>query len=161
MILAKAGVLSTAQDLTVGTTDSENVIDLSAADYVGITDLWLTVQTETIATGDGSDTYEFKLVVASEATLDTVKEVCKVIITGYEDSRIATAGNNILCVNIGKMLKEVATSTYRYAGLMSIISSGATISINASLSPSEPKTDYHAQVVASNVTVPAPASAGS
>lgn len=154
MLLAKLGILSTAQDLTAGTTDSENVIDLSAVDYAGLSDVWLHVETETVATGDGSDTYEFKLVLATEATLDTIKEVCKVVITGVTDSRIATAGKRILSVNLGKMLAQLASSTYRYLGLMSVISDGATVSINAAISNSEPRSDDHRQVVDSNVGLP-------
>lgn len=165
MILAKLGKLSTAQDLTSGTTtDSENVIQMSAVDWAAITDAWLVIDTETIATGDGSDTYKFQLVMASEATLDTTFEVLSVTITAYNEHRIGTVGNRILAVNIGKMLNEMqgtSYSSYYFLGLISTISAGATISINASISPTEPPTIPHAQSVVSNVGVPAHMSAGS
>lgn len=155
MILEAFGILSTAQSLTAGTTDSENVVYMPATDYCAVTDLWLVVDTNVLATGDGSDTYEFKLVVASESTLDTILEVCKVVITGYADARIATAGNRILGVNIGTMLNDCFDiSTYPYLGLISVISSGATISINAALSTGKPRTKDNTQVTRSNVGVP-------
>lgn len=157
MILAFLGKLATAQDLTAGATDSENVMQVSANDFVHPTDVWLTIDTETIATGDGSDTYKFQLVLSQEATLDTNKEVCSVTVTGYADKRLATAGRHIVALNVGKMLKDILDSDgsdYPYIGLISTISDGATISINAALSTSEPPTEYHRQVVDSNVTVP-------
>ena len=154
-VLDHFGELSTAQDLTVGTTDSENVIYMPATDYTAITDVWLVVDCETVATGDGSDTYEFKWVVASESTLDTILEVVKVVITGYTDQRIATAGQRIMAVNIGTMLIDCFdNSSYPYLGLMSVISAGATVSINAAVFIHKPHTKYNTQVVRSNVTIP-------
>jgi hypothetical protein len=157
MILPFLGILSTAQDLTSGSTDSENVIQLPATDYIGITDVWWVVDCETVATGDGSDTFDFILYLSQEATLDTNIEVCSVGFTGYADIRIATAGRHIAALNVGKMLKDMldtSGSDYPFIGMISTISAGSTVSINAALSNSEPQTEYHSQVNVSNVGTP-------
>lgn len=156
MILEEFGVLSTAQDLTSDTTtDSENVILLSAIKDVGFGDLCLSIETETIATGDGSDTFQFQLVLSEESTLDTNIQVVSRTITGFASEEIANVNRAILSVNIGQMigeLKEAATDLY--LGLISTISAGATISINAALSPSKPRTKDNVQVIRSNVGLP-------
>lgn len=164
MILATLGKLAVAQDLTVGSIDSTNVIQLPAIDYVGLTDVWWVVDCETIATGDGSDTFDFILYMSQESTLDTNIEVCSVGFTGYADKRIATAGRHIVALNVGKMLKDMLDtdgSSYPFIGMISTISAGATVSINAALSPTEPPTESHRMTTVSPVTVPAIASAGS
>jgi len=158
MILAKVGKLSVAQDLTEADEISENVIDLSTLDYSGLTDLWLTIDCETIAAGDSSDTFDMSLVVAQAAALTTALEVLAVRWTGIADRRCATAGARILGVNIGKMLTQLADSDYRYLGLVNTLSAGGTISVNASVGFTEPPTPSHAQNVVSNVGVPAIAS---
>lgn len=154
MLLEELGILSEGQDLTVGAADSTNVIDLSAIDYVGMTDVWLAIETEIIATGDGSDTYEFSLVVSQETTLDTNLEVLGLKITDFADVRISEAGRPIMAVNISKQLIGLADEDYRYLGLIMTISSGATLSVNAAMSPSAPSTPFNIQVVRSNVGVP-------
>ena len=164
MILPKPGILSKAQDLTAGATDSQNVVQMAAVDWAALTDIWWIVDTETIATGDADDTYKFQLVLASEEGLDTTFEVVSVTVTNYAQHRIATAGNHIIAVNIGKMLNEIlgaSLSDYPYLGMISTISDGATISINAALSTVEPPTISHAQPSESNVGVPGHCSAAS
>lgn len=164
MILATLGKLCVAQDLTVGSTDSTNVMQLPATDYAALTDVWWVVDCETVATGDASDTFDFVLYMSKEATLDTNIEVLSVGFTGYEDKRIATAGRHIAAFNIGKVLKEMletAGSDYPFVGMISTISSGSTVSINAALSPTEPHTIHHKMTTVSGVGVPAIASAGS
>ena len=95
MILEEFGVLSTAQDLTSDTTtDSENVVLLPAIKDVGFGDLWLSVETETIATGDGSDTFQFQLVLSEESTLDTNIQVVSRTITGFASEEIANVNSN-------------------------------------------------------------------
>lgn len=151
------GKLSTEQDLTAGSADSENVIQVSAIDYAHLTDLWWVVDTETIATGDGSDTFKFQLVLSQESTLDTNVEILSRTVTGYASACLATAGKHIVCVNLGKMLKDIlgtGGSDYPYIGMISTISAGSTLSINAVLTNIEPHSEYHAQVVTSNVTIP-------
>ena len=62
------------------------------------------------------------------------------------------------------MLKDMlgtSGSDYPYIGLISTISSGATVSINAALSPTEPQTESDRMITESGVTVPSVASAGS
>jgi len=157
MILEDFGVLSTAQDLTAGSTDSENVILMPAIDYTALTDAWWVVDCETVATGDGSDTFDFILYLSQESTLDTNIEVVSVGFTGYADVRIATAGRHIAAFNIGKQLMQMlgtSGSDYPYLGMISTISAGSTVSINASISPSEPPTEDNIQVIRSNVTKP-------
>lgn len=165
MILDRMGRLSEAQDLTSGQTlDSTNVIQLSTNDYANITDAWFVVDTETVATGDGSDTYACQLVAATEAALDTCIQLVSRTITGYASLELATAGKRFMCVNVGKMIKDVlgtSGSDYYILGAITAVSSGATWSVNISLSPTEPPTDSHSQVVTSNVGVPARCSAGS
>jgi len=157
MILDVLGKLSTAQDLTAGSTDSENVILMQAVDWTQYDDVFWYIATETIATGDGSDTYQFQLIASQEATLDTNKQILSITITGYASYPIATAGNTIVAINILKHLNTFLgtdASDYPYLGIISTISAGATISINAAISPSEPPTPSHEQVTVSNVGTP-------
>ena len=160
MLLEELGVLSTAQDLTAGSADSENVIDLGAFDYLGFTDLWLSIITETAkgAAAGTTSTFDFKLVVASEATLDNIREVCSIAIANdVADPRIAAEERSIAMVEVGMQIAETADSTYRYLGLISTLADGngtATVSINAAMSPSKPRTKDNTQVVRSNIGVP-------
>jgi len=163
MILTELGKISTAQDCTTNTTtDSEDVIRIPALDWGAITDVWWVVDTETLAVGDANDTYQFQLVLAqTETPLATLVEVLSRTITGYASWSIAAAGRRILSVNVGKMLNEIlgtGLSDYIYLGMRTILSDGATVSINAALSPYEPRTIPHSQAVVSNVGVPAHAS---
>jgi hypothetical protein len=161
MIIPKLGNLSKAQDLTPTTEDSTDVIQMAAIDFAGYTDVWLVIDTETIATGDGSDVFDFSLVVSQESTLDTNLEVVALRITGYADARLATANNRILEVNIGTMLARLQDEDYDFLGLIYGVTTGGTLSVNASIMTGKPRTISHAQVVVSNVGIPAPASAGS
>lgn len=164
MILAKLGKLCVAQDLTATTQISDHVIYMPAIDWGAVTDVWLVIDTETIATGDASDTYAFHLVMSAAAALTSTVEVLALTITGYADHRLATAGNRILAVNLGKQLNEMlgtSLSDYPYIGLSMTVSTGGTLSVNAQLSPTEPRTIPHAQTVVSNVGVPAKCSADS
>ena len=164
MILTKLGVLSKAQDIDSTTAISSNVILVSAIDWGQLTDLWWTVDTETIATGDGSDVYSFQLVLSAAAALTAAIQVASRAVTGYTAWSLAVAGRRIICLNIGKMLNEIlgtGLSDYPYLGMSTTVTSTGTLGINAALSPYEPRTTPHAQAVVSNVGVPAHASAGS
>ena len=155
MLLEELGVLSTAQDLTVGATDSENVIDLGAIADVGYGEMWLTIETETIATGDSADTFKFQLVISEETTLDTNIEVVSRTVTGFASEELANVDRQILMVEVGQLIGELKIATTdRYLGLISTISAGATISINAAMSPSKPRTRDNTQVTRSNIGVP-------
>lgn len=158
MILSLPGKLSTNQSCPSATaTDSENVILMDARDWAAFTDLWWVVDTSVIATGDGSDTYQFQLLLSAEATLDTNAEILSRTVTGYQAWSLGTAGNHIVCCNIGKMLNEIlgtGLSDKPYLGMISTVSSGGAVYINAALSPSEPPTINHAQITTSNVGVP-------
>jgi hypothetical protein len=62
------------------------------------------------------------------------------------------------------MLKEMLEtdgSSYAFIGMKNTLSASTTITINASLSPTEPQTLHHKQVITSPVGVPAISSAGS
>ena len=164
MILEELGELSTAQDLTAGTTDSENVIDLGAIANVGFGEMWLSIVTETLkgAAAGTTSTYAFSLVVASETTLDNYRTVMEVSMGNaatvkVPDPRIAVADRNICVAEVGQMIGDVADATYRYLGLRSVLADGngtATVSINAALSPSKPRSKDNVQVVRSNIGVP-------
>lgn len=157
MILQHLGDICTAQDLSVGSTDSEDVILMAAVDWTALTDVYWVVETETIATGDGADTYQFQLVLSQEATLDTNIQVLSRTITGYASWSIAAVERLIVGCNICNMLNDIVgtgLSDYPYLGMISTISAGATVSINASISPSPPKTSFNSQTIRSNVGVP-------
>lgn len=162
MILASLGKLAAAQALTAGTTDSTNVIQMAAADWAGITDVWLVIDTVVAAGGSGALTFD--LVLSTEEALTTTVSVIRVHCASEADLRVATAGRHICAVNVGKMLKEIMETTgdtYYFVGLISTLSGSATITLDAALSPSEPQTLHHKMVTESGVTVPAIASAGS
>jgi len=172
MLLDKPGVLSKGQDLTGGSAAaSTDQVKMTAKEWSGITDLWAVIDTETIATGDGSDTFKFELRVATSTALTTYLQVISVDFTGYADARIATVGNHILNANIGEMLRNTAqalrdaqtlTDTdYIYVGFYYTPSAGSTLSVNAALSPSRPHSDYFRQPVDSPVGIPTQVSAGS
>ena len=169
MILANLGKLAIAQSFPAGSaTDSENVLgihtDAAGIDYSNLTDVWFVVDTYSAATGDSSDTYKFALVVAKEAALTNIKEIVAVTITDYEDPRLATPGNHIIAVNVGKMLKDALGddgSDYEFVGMIGTISAGAAVYVDASLSPSEPPTVSHAMLTESPVGTITVASDGS
>ncbi|MFA6281586.1 MAG: hypothetical protein WCY05_03685 [Candidatus Omnitrophota bacterium] len=155
MIKPEVGDLSVLQALSAGAAISTNVIDLQALNYAGITDLWVVVDTAVIAAGDAADTFEFGLVVSAAEALTAPLEIVSVAITDIADVRLATIGRHIMALNIGKMIRDIATSTYRYLGFAYTLSSGATVTVNAMISNSEPPSLYHAQVCTSNVGLPA------
>lgn len=162
MIIAKLGRLSTVQALTAGSTDSSNVIEIAAIDFSSFSDLWWVVDTNVVAGGAG--TLLFDLVVAQEDTLDNVVSVYRAYMAAVTDVRVATAGRHIAAMNIGKTLTNILDtdgSDYEFIGMISTLGGSATISIDASLSPTPPHTEHHKQVVTSPVTVPGAASAGS
>jgi hypothetical protein len=158
MILPTLGKLSTAQAFTSAQTkDSENVILMPAVDWAGLTDVWWVVDTTVVATGDNSDTYQFQLVLSQESTLDTNVEVLSRTVTGYASKCLATAGLHIVCVNLGKMINEIMQadlSDYPYLGQITAVSNGATLTMDAAITPVEPSTRSHAQTTVSNVGVP-------
>lgn len=161
MILEQLGVLSTAQDLVAGAADSENVVDLGAIANVGYGQIWLSIICETAkgALAGTTSTFQFDLVVSSTATLDTlVRSVCRIYIDNVAaDPRIAAVERNIASMEVGQQISEAANATYRYCGLISTLADGngtATVSINAALSPSKPRTKDNVQVTRSNVTIP-------
>jgi len=157
MILQELGVLSTAQDLTAGSTDSENVILMAAIDWTALTNVWWVVTTETVATGDAADTYAFVLYCSQESTLDTNRQILSVTVTGYETYPVAGTDRHIVNVNIAEQIHHIMgtdLSDYPYLGMISTISTGATISIDAAISPSPGHSNFNTQPIRSNVTVP-------
>jgi len=180
MIIPTLGKLSVAQDLVAGAAASTNQIMASAILGIGPTDVWLTIHTETENDGNGgsSSTYTFSLRIATSVALTTYKEVCSVLIgtgtDGATDQRLLAAGKRIAAINVGKMLPQLirefrseqslADTDSVYIGLMATLADGngdANVSINASLSTTEPPTESHRMKTVSNVTVPGVASAGS
>ncbi|MHC4387345.1 MAG: hypothetical protein ACYSX1_01925 [Planctomycetota bacterium] len=162
MIIASLGKLCVAQAITDADEISENVIQLPATDYVGITDVWWVVDTNVVAATAG--TLKFELVLAQEAALTNVVQVACVDIAAITDKRVATAGRHIVAMNVGKMLKDMLDtdgSDYPFIGEKHTLSTSTTITINSSLSPTEPQTEMHRMATVSNVTIPAISSAGS
>jgi hypothetical protein len=162
MILAQKGKLSVAQAITDADEISENVIQYAAEDYAAMTDLWWVVDTNIVAATVG--TLKFALVMATAAGLGSSVEVCSVLIAAITDKRVAMAGRHIVAINVGKMLKEMLEedgSDYAFIGMKNDLGTGVTITINASLSPTEPPTIHHRMTIVSPVGVPAIASAGS
>jgi len=130
---------------------------MAAVDWTALTDVYWVVQTETVATGDGSDTYQFQLLCSTAATLDTNRQLLSITITGYTTYPLAGADRNIVNVNIRDQIHAVMgtdLSSYPYLGMISTISAGATISINAAISPSPGQSNFNSQTLRSNVTVP-------
>ena len=154
MILASLGKLGVAQALTDADEDSTNVIQLPAVAWCAFTDLWWVVTTTTIAATVG--TLKFELVLATAANLTTAVQLCCVDIAAITDLRVATIGRHIAAFNIGKQLKQFMEgdmATYYFIGQKNTLSAGTTIKVDSALSPSEPHTVHHRQVVDSNVTV--------
>jgi len=151
MILASLGKLASKQDITSSDEDSTNVIKIAAVDWAAMTDLWWVVQTTTVAAT--ASTFKFALVLAKEAALTNTIEVMSVLIAAITDKRVATVGRFIAAFNIGKQMKqllETDASDYAYIGGLREVSAG-TISVNESLSFTEPRTIDHRQVVDSNI----------
>lgn len=165
MIIASLGKMAIAQAITDANEDCTNVIQIPATDYVGFSDLWWVVDTAVIAAGGGGETYTFSLVMAqTETPLATYKVIAQAYVTPEGDLRLATVGRHIVALNVGKMIVNMLdtdASDYVYIGQANTLSAGATISINSSLSLTEPATEPHRQIVDSPVGIPAIASAGS
>lgn len=163
MVRPCLGTLSTAQALTAGTTVGEFVIQGPALDYAAITDVWLTI--DTVVAASGSGTLQFDLVLGDAEGLDSTNVVAvRIYCAAVTDKRVATAGRHITAINVGKVLKQMLDtdgSSYPYVGLVSTLGGTAAITINASLSATEPQSEMHRMTTESNVTVPAVASAGS
>lgn len=163
MILATLGKLCVAQAITDADEISENVIQLPAVDYVGLTDVWWVVDTNVVAATAG--TLKFELVMGDAVGLDgTNIQVACVELAAITDKRVATAGRHIVAMNVGKMLKDMLDtdgSAYPFIGMLNTLSTSTTITINAALSPTEPPTESHRMTTVSTVGVPGVASAGS
>ncbi len=159
-LLEDLGVLSKAQDFTDGAADSTNVIALGAIPDVGFNDMWLDIETETKIGGSAgtSSTYSFALVVATAANLTTFKTVLTVdILNDVADPRIAAVNRKIASCEVGMMISELADATYAFLGLIVTLADGngtATVSINAAMSPSKPRTRDDVQVTRSNISLP-------
>jgi hypothetical protein len=162
MIHDRLGVLSKAQAITDADEISENVVKGTAADFAAMTDVWWVVDTAVAAATAG--TLKFALVLATAAGLGTSIEICSVLVAAITEARVATAGKRIIAINVGKTIKDIIGSsgdTYYFLGMKNTLSASTTISINAALSNSEPRSGDATQVVDSNVGIPAKASAGS
>ena len=165
MILASLGKFSVAQTLT-GTEISENVISMPAHDWAGFTDLWWFVSTTTAATTAGI--IQMKLIMSTAEALTagaaTRQVVDMVYIAAITETRVATIGRTVHAVNVGKMISQMMETlgdTFIYLGMEVVCAGSTEISLDASLTPYEPRTSDHKLVVVSNVTVPAVASPGS
>ena len=158
MILEQLGALSTAQALTNGAANSENVIDLGAVANVMLEKAHLVI---TCAVAEGatgsSSTFTFDLVVATETNLATNRSVMKVVITGVNDPRLDVAERVIADFDVGHQIGRVADATYRYLGIINTLADGngtASCTVNEDLSPGPARSPDNVQVLRSNVGVP-------
>ena len=158
------GVLSTAQDFSAEGKQTENILDLGLLGISGFgpggLEAFMDVETETAAGGDSADTYVLDLIVALTENLNAGTQgtdyykVLTVDILNVSDPRIATAGRKILTGPLPDQVWEMAKEGFRYCGFELTISAGSTLSINAGIVSSKPRTQDNVQVVRSNVSVP-------
>ncbi|MDD5328083.1 MAG: hypothetical protein PHY02_09785 [Phycisphaerae bacterium] len=161
MILTKPGKLCVAQEFSyaTGAEDSENKLNIGTVEDVP-DGTWIDIENAAAPAGTGALT--INLVVALEATLDNVISVLQVVIAAVTDKRIATKGAHILGCSLPREVRELAEQLgYDYIGLIVTPTSSLVVSLNAAISPSQPRTRDKAQTVESNVGVPTQASAGS
>ena len=157
------GELSTAQDLTAGTAQTENVVDLAALGIQGYgpdSDVYIDMTCETAATGDSADTFVYDWIVADSTDLDNGTEVTNyftvftVGILGVLDVRQTVAGNKIFTCRMPDQVWQLAKEGFRYFGCNMTISAGSTVSVNVTINTSKPRTPDNQQVTTSNVGVP-------
>ncbi len=153
MIIPSLGKMEVKTALTAGATVSTNVIQIPAVDWGAMTNVWWYIQTTTI--GSGSGTLTFDLVMGDQVGLDgTNVSVVRTYLSGQDDIRAATVGRFITTLNLGNTLKEMleeSGSDYPFIGLISTLSSSAAISINATLSFTQPHTIPHRMVTDSPI----------
>ena len=157
-ILEALGVLSEAQDLLNGQEDSTNVILMPALADLNWGEVWIDIITETppTAAGGAADTYVIDVVISQESTLDTNLILLSIPMV-HGDPRISTAGAQIACFDISKMIGDLADASYKYIGLHTTLGDAggtAGLGINAALSPSKPRTKDNVQVTRSPVGLP-------
>lgn len=155
MILTSLGKLCVTQALTAQTQISDNVIQLPAVDYAAMTDVWLVITTKVVAGGSGY--FSFDLVLDTQVLLNgTQVSVNRTYLADEADLRVTTLNRRITAINLGKTLKdmlETSGSDYPFLGLVMILDSSATVTVDASLSFTEPPTLHHRMQIDSNVTV--------
>lgn len=152
MILASLGKLSVAQAITDADPISSNVIQHAAIDFVGMTDVWFSVQTNVAAATAG--TIKIELLLATSAALTSNVQVMCVDIAAITDKRVATAGRMIAAMNVGKQLMQMledAGSDNPFIGIKYTLSAAVTITVDAWMSFTEPRTLDHAMQVESNI----------
>lgn len=163
MVFDHFGELSTAQDYSAENKQTENIIDLAALGIQGYgpdADVYIDLECETVATGDSGDTFVFDFIVADSTNLNNGTQgtnyykVITVDILHYADPRIAVAGAKILTCRLPDQVWQLAKEGFRYFGIETTISGGSTLSINATISTSKPRTPDNQQVSTSNIGVP-------
>jgi len=157
------GELSTAQDLTSGTAQTENIVDLAALGIQGYgpdADVYIDMECETAAAGDSADTFVYDWIVATTTNLNNGTQsveyfkVLTVDILGVLDVRQSAAGNKILTCRIPDQVWQLAKEGFRYFGCEMAVSAGSTVSVNVTISTTKPRTPDNQQVSTSNVGVP-------
>jgi len=162
MILDTWGKLSEAQTLAAATPEaSTNQINIGALGIDGpgpAVDVWLDIETAVVVSGNGALTIDLRL-ATSEALTTYVNILSVVIVTGspQADKRLTPVGAKILRCTLpyeAITLARLMGATYKYLGIMYTPTSTLAMSINASISPTKPRTDDNVQVITSNVGVP-------
>ncbi len=158
------GELSTAQDLSSGTVQTENIVDLAALGIQGYgpdADVFIDMECETAAAGDSADTFKYEWLVATTTNLDNGTQSVEYFklpmtteILGILDARQLVAGAKIHSGRIPDQVWQMAKEGFRYFGCQMTVSAGATVSVNVTVSTSRPRTPDNQQVTESDVGVP-------
>lgn len=167
MINAKQGILSVAQEFSysTGAEISENVLNVGTLEDVP-DGTFINIETSAAPAGTGTLTIDLR--IALTATLTSGSDgtdyvnIARVYIPAVTDKRIASKGAHVLGCSLPREVRELAEQLgMDYIGLVVTPTSSLVVSLNASISPSQPRTRDKAQIVSSNVGVPSKASAGS
>lgn len=166
MILEALGVLENhAITFTTGSAKATNVLNLGALGIYGFgpggNRIFLDIETVTIA-GNATATYQIDVVVSNSETLSSNRKpvLSTGVITGSTDTRIAAALRKIFTGEICDQIWSVmqANAGYVYCGLWVTIGAGSgttpTLTFNAAISPSRPRTKDDVQVTDSPVNLP-------
>ena len=157
MILSLLGKLCDAEALADSDGYVGYCLDLASATHnlPGATPLWITLSTNVAASfGDGNETYKFYIAsgTGSDGTDINAGEIVRdetPAIAG-DDARLATAGAFIIrrTLDIGYRAIRYLQLKYLHGGTTCVLT------VDFSITPWAPRTDYNIQVTDSNVGLP-------
>lgn len=165
MIVTLLGMLVNAEALTGSDTYVGYALDMgiAAPNFPGAADIWVVLSTSVAAdytTGD--ETYEFQLrmgtgVDGSDDINAGVKIIESTSALDGDDTRLATAGEFIWrhTLDYECSARGLSADNKRYIQLYYLqTGTTPTITVDFTISPSKPRTDYNIQVEFSPVVVP-------